>query len=352
MASPEGTHFTEYTEAIEEIEPITGTFEASSDSMVQPARSERQRGNLRGRQQIHPRHTDLLSPLENDSASPKIARQLAVTREENRRLRSELAEQRVEIQQLSKQYNASRMQTEQEIRAIHRGHQLEIEQYQSHLRDMLDEHRQLQETNRQLEQRYQDLYHSFQNEVEEEAQKLVSEAASTVILSPERTPALLQGVVKTLQLQVKQEGDTQVSQALYLTRSAHDKTQRLEQDLAREWQQIAAEREKLIVMQNSVREQAALRYKTLQSRLRGRWVMALTLMTSALLLLLPLLQSIFFYSFKFSLQVSMFAPIVLCIAIAAIFARLRSTVGPYYSSAPRKVPVAAKPEQKKPQPKA
>ncbi len=352
MASPDSTNYTEYAEAIDEAEPITGTFEPSTDAMVQPARSERQRANPRGRQQIHPRHTDLLPPLESDTTSPKIARQVAVMREENRRLRNELVEQRAEVQRLSKQYTVARMQTEQEIRAIHRGHQGEIEQYQSHLRDMLDEHRQLQETNRQLELRYQNLYHSFQNTVEEEAQKLVSEAASTVILSPERTPALLQGVVKTLQLQVKQEGDSQVSQALYLTRSAHDKTRRLEQDLERERQQVAAEREKLIAMQNNVREQAELRYKTLQARLRGRWVMALTLMTSALLLLLPLLQSIFFYSFKFPLQISLFAPIILCIAIAAIFAYLRSNVGPYYSSAPRKVPATAKPEQKKPQPKA
>src|SRR5205085_2490378 len=92
-------------------------------------------------------HTDNLPGLNGDATSGKLTgRQIAVLREENKRLNANL-------QQLLAEYNRLQTQFDKDTAAIHHAHQQEIEQYQSHLREMMEEHKQIQESNRQLEQR-------------------------------------------------------------------------------------------------------------------------------------------------------------------------------------------------------
>jgi DNA anti-recombination protein RmuC len=142
------------------------------------------------------RNTDILT-YTNGENEKTVVRQL---REENKRLRWELDE----LQHLAYQHKQTQAQLEKEIEAIHSGHQDIIEQYEINLHEMIDERNQLQEAKQALEQRYQELYHSFHDTVEEEATKMVEEAARTLVLSPEHTPALLRDVAKTLEFQVKQ----------------------------------------------------------------------------------------------------------------------------------------------------
>ncbi len=289
---------------------------------------------------LQQKSTDTLPRLPDDPPSGKIAlRQVVQLREENKRLRCDLEEQRSEMERLITEYNAAQAEFEKEIEAIHSGQLQEIEHYQNHLRDMMEERDQVRETHLELEQRYQTLYHSFQEVVEEEARKMVAETARTLKLSPEERPAGLQDVAKTLELQVRQLEDQHTAEALYLMREAQRKAAQMEQELDREREQMATERQSLRNMQESMREQARLRHRQLDTHLRARWTVALTAMTTIMLLVLPLLQlvflSLFHIPFTFHILISLLAPILICLVLAAIFARLRANVGHFYASAPR-----------------
>jgi len=102
---------------------------------------------------------------------------------------------------------------------------------------------------------------------------------------------------------------------------------------------MATERQSLRNMQESMREQARLRHRQLDTHLRAQWTVVLTAMTTIMLLVLPLLQLVFLsllhVSFTQSILISLLAPILICILLAAIFARLRANVGHFYASAPR-----------------
>ncbi|WP_052888796.1 hypothetical protein [Thermogemmatispora carboxidivorans] len=265
-----------------------------------------------------------------------LQRQLVVLREENKRLRDELAEQRTELERLVAAYNTQQASFDEELAALKEGHQQQIEQYQAHLRDMLAENRQLQAEKQHIQEQYKDLQRNFQQSVEEEAHKMIAEAANTIIMRPEHVPSLLQDVKKTIELQIRQEEDEQAAATLYLIRNAQRRARELEEELARERQQIASERQQLLQMQQSIREQAELRYKTLISHLGARWSLAMTLSVLLLILPLPALQSLFYFFLHFSIVVSLYVPIIICLGLVAIFARLRVAMATYYASAPRK----------------
>nr|BBH95783.1 hypothetical protein KTA_39820 [Thermogemmatispora argillosa] len=265
-----------------------------------------------------------------------LQRQLALLREENRRLRSELAEQRAELERLVAAYNAQQASFDEELAALKEGHQRQIEQYQTHLRDMLAENRQLQAEKQRIQEKYKELQRNYQQAVEEEAHKMIAEAANTIIMRPEHVPSLLQDVKKTIELQIRQEEDEQAAATLYLIRDAQRRARQLEEELAREREHIAAERQQLLQMQQSIREQAELRYKTLAAHLGGRWSLAVTLSVILLLVPLPVLQSLFYFVLHFSSAISLYVPIPICIGLVALFARIRAAMATYYSSAPRK----------------
>jgi len=264
------------------------------------------------------KNTDILPKINGEMPGGKAAmRQIAQLREENKRLRWELYEQ----QRLVTQQKNVQAHLEQEIEEIQHTHQQAIEQYNMHLLEMIEEHKQLQEEKQELERRYQELDHSFHDTVELEASKLVKEAAQTLTLTPEHTPPLLRDVAKTLEFQTKQTEDQHVAQLLSLIRQTQHKASLLEQELANEREKIAADRQNLLAQQNSIREQAQYRYKTMRQHLQARWTLILTLLATVLIVFVPIFQLIFF-SLKFPLGFALFIPVVICIGLAFIFARM------------------------------
>jgi hypothetical protein len=302
------------------------------NGIERPSRPTNRRDFLYEKRQniLQQRQTESLPKVNGDS-SRTLHRQIAFLRDENRHLQREL-----EI------YKAAQAEFDKEIEIIRSSDQQELEQFQEQMHEMMEERNQMQESFKQLEQRYQELYHSYQDAVEEEANKMVAEAARTLILSPEHTPALLRDVVKTLEYQLRQQEDQHVAEALYYLRETQHKAEQLEQLLEQERNQYAAERQNFLNMIVSVRSQAELRSEVLQSHLRARWTTALTLMTSILLLLLPILQIIFLFYFKQSLMISFVGPLAICIVLGFIFARFRSTANYYHASVPHKHKVPAK----------
>ncbi len=179
----------------------------------------------------------------------------------------------------------------------------------------------MQATNQQWERRYQELYRSFQDAVEEEANKMVQEAAQTLILSPEHTPALLSDVVKTLEDQVKQTEDQRTAELLAVMRQAQYKSELLEQEVARERNELAAERENLRLLRESISQQARQRYQTERARLRARWTSGLTLISLLLFGLMVVLELVF-YNLHFALYITLFVPLVICLMLSYMLAHL------------------------------
>jgi hypothetical protein len=149
---------------------------------------------------------------------------------------------------------------------------------------------------------------------------MVSEAANTIILTPEYTPPLLRDVAKTVELHMKQTEDQHVAELLALIRQARYKAELLEQELATEREKIAAERQSLLDQQTRISEQAQYRYTTIQQHLQAHWTLLLTLMAAFLLILLPIFQLIF-VAMKVPLYIAIFFPVAICIGIAFLIAR-------------------------------
>ena len=282
------------------------------------------------------RITDVLPVVPGDTSNGKAsAKQLALARDENRRLYHEIEA----LQSRIAQYSEAETRFEQEIETIHQAHQLEIEQYQSHLREMMDELNQKQQAYQEMEQRYQDLYHSFQDEVEEEAAKLVSEAAQTMVLSPEHTPPLLHDVVKTLEFQVKQTEDQHVAELMALMRQAQRKNERLEWELAQERENLFNERQKVFEEQKRLREQGELRKKAIEAYLRTRFATKVASLTSAFLLLYGISVLGLVRATTFGIYWSTFLPLIVC-AVLAFFVTRMTTHSRYFK--PTAAPAAKK----------
>lgn len=294
------------------------------------------------------RNTEMLPGVNEGDTREKMPRaQIAHLREENLNLHRELEDLRGQLEA----YQASMDLLDGEIETIHHAHQQEIEQYQQHLRDMMEERNQMQEVNQQWERRYQELYGSFQDAVEEEANKMVQEAAQTLVLAPERTPALLNEVVKTLDAQVKQTEDQRTAELLAVMRQAQYKSELLEQEVAHERNELAVERENLRVLRESVIQQAQQRYRAEQTRLQGRWTAGLTLTTVLLLGLMVVLELIL-YSFHVALYITLFGSLAICMALSYVLAhfhtsgRLNIQVKPYPQKSASKAATASSAPQK------
>jgi hypothetical protein len=323
MLSPDDTtHTHQVTESLERLPRLADRSSSTSE---------------RRQSMFEQKNTDMLPSVTVETPHAKIAwRQVIQLREENRHLRFELEEQRTEMQQLLAAYNALQAQFDQEATGIHSGYQQEREQYQGHLQALMDERNRLQESYTNLERRYMDLYHTFQDAVEEEAHKMITEAAQTIELSPSSAPLLFQDVMKTLELHVRQEEDKHLVEALYLKREV----QRMAALLEQEHQQIEEERHNLLVMQNTAREQAELRQRTLQARLRSRWKLRSITVTIGMIVLLVTLQFLFLNlaHIKVAAEISfiLLLPIILCSLLAYVLAGPFSRARDVYYSAPHK----------------
>jgi predicted nucleic acid-binding Zn-ribbon protein len=300
------------------------------------ALSGRRRSILRQKQSE--RETESLPTVKKNTAEQAkgAGRQVVQLRDENKRLRSELAELRGEMQRLVAEHTAMQGHFEREVSVIHSGHLQELEQTQRHLQEVTKERNRFQESYRKMEHRYQELYSNFQVALEEETEKMLSEAAQTLIISPENAPAVLRGAVKTIELQVRQDEDQQLGAAHGLKDEFRRITSRLEQEQSA----LEEERQTLLRMQNSAREQAELRHKTLQERLRARWTTALAFLTTGVLVLLVVLQYLFLFLLRVrisnTISIALLAPIVLCVLLAIVFSRPFATMRHFYKSAPQK----------------
>lgn len=288
-------------------------MEQTTEAIERPSRTNSHRDVLNERRQskLQQRQTDLLPALNGDTSSGKLAmRQVVQLREENRRLRAELAEY------------------ERDIEAIHNSHKQETEQYQSHMREVMEERNRVQEAHLQLERRYQELYHSFQTAVEEEAQNMVAKATQTLELHPDERPDTRNDVMKTVELHIKEVEERHMTEAVYLMQQAQRKALHVEHELARERLKIKAERENVQAQQTVIREQAKAQQLALENRLRHQWTLALASMATLLLLILPLLQVIFFSLVRIQLSTSMWfaliVPFAICVLLAVLLARVRA----------------------------
>lgn len=240
---------------------------------------------------LQQKQTDALPTVPIETHGMKnVFRQVLLLRGENKRLRAELEGLREERQRLVTEYTA------------------------------------LQE----------DLHHSFGTAVEEEAEKLVLSATQTLELSLDETPPLLASVKKTIKLHAQQVEDVQLVETLYLK----GEVQRMSQILQQERRQIDDERQTLIVMRNSIREQARLRYKTIDTHLRVRWKASFAFATILLLLLYMVLQFVFLAIFHVAmgaiLDLSLFGPIIVCSLITLALVHPLALFKGLYESVPHK----------------
>lgn len=247
---------------------------------------------------------------------------------------------------------SERIDLASEIEAIHKGYQQEIQQYETHLAEMMEERNQLLEEHQMLERRHQELYYNFLASVEEEAHKMVTEAARTITLplNGKETPPLLRDAVQTLEVHARRLEDEHTAHTLYLMREAQRKAALLEEQLRLERQQIAQERQNLINLQNSVREQAQLRYKTIQSRLQARWKLQLVIATGILLVVLLFGQAIGLHllhvPMSASLIFTLIVPVFLCPVVAYAYVYLHRLGLYIYHGAPHRTKVKAAAQQK------
>jgi hypothetical protein len=261
----------------------------------------------------HLKNTDMLPTIEPDiPQSPNNTRQFTLLKDENRRLRKEVEL----LQRRIAQQRETDMRLEQEIDTIHHGHQLELEQYQDSLREMMEELNQKRDTLEESERKYQELYHSFHEAVDEETRKLLAETAKTMKLSPGYTPPILQDLMQTLEAQLKQTGDQHLAQAMMLARQALRKNEQLEHTLAHEREDNAREHQRILMQQKNIRQQSIERRKYVEASLRARFTGLVTLISTVTLVIAVFLQVILIDFFQIPLYLALISPILFCALVA------------------------------------
>jgi hypothetical protein len=323
------------TQTTEELGGITQTTEA----LEQLPRIYDHRSATNGRRQtsLQQRDTDDLPALTIETPVARGAWRLAVhLREENMRLRNELEELRSELRQLIDEYNGMQAEFDKEVAIIHNGYQQEIQHYQIHLAQMMEERNRIHDAYLRLEQRYQELNSSFQQTVEEEAHKMVIEASQTIELSTGNIPALLQEAVKVLESQTWRADNKHLIEALYLK----NEVKQMAQHLAQERRQLEEQRQQLFAMQHTAYQQIELHQKATQARLRARWKVASICTSTGLLGLLVVLQFVCLYFLHVTMaapiSIAFLAPIVVCVVLALVFAQPFTMIKHMYKSAPHK----------------
>lgn len=312
-------------------------------ALVQEPRLPGRRTMVSERRQsiLQQKQTDALPALTlgtAESANAKVAwRQVTQLREENRRMRFELESLKSDAQRLLSQYSALQTEFDTEVDTIHSGHRQEIEQYQQHLREMLDERNKLMESNLQLEQRYQELYHSFQATAQAEAHKQAQATTQLLDSSPITPPPLQIADMDTLELPNRQLEEQHLLEALYLKREV----ERMAEQLKHERQQLDRERTNFLSMQSRAREQLRTEQKLYQARYRAQWNGAITLTTTVAVLLFVPLQlltlALFHLTFSVPLVMALLIPVILCGALALMLAKPLELAKALHNSAPRKV---------------
>jgi Fe2+ transport system protein B len=268
--------------------------------------------------------------------------ELEEVRRENKRVRPELEALRSERQQILAELDALQKELDDHVATIHSGHLQEIEHYERHLRELMEERNRLQAAHLELEEHYQELQQSFQDSVEEEARRMLTESTHALECSPDEVPPLLADVVKILTLRLRQEEEPHLLEMHSLKHELNHLTEQVKQ----ERQQLETERQQLLVMQQTTYEQAKLRQAALQDSLRKRWTAKFTAVTLCVLLLLIFLQFLLLSLFRVHtpplMTLSLIAPIVVCAIVAVLLAYPRATASRVRSSLPRRQTVKKK----------
>ncbi len=261
--------------------------------------------------------TDVLPSVTPDISTRVTWWQARQFREENEYLRPLLEQQRAEMHLLTSKYNDLKGQFDREIATIHHSHQQEREHYQQHLQNVIAEHHHLRTAYKELEDHYQELFHNFQECVEEEAQKMLLQATQTVLESPEKAPTLFPDLVKTIEQSCQQKEDQSLAEMLSLKREVY----RIAQLLEHEHQQLKDEYQQLLTQQDSMQKQAESRQKALQAR----WKIVSVMTSLGLVILLVLFQFVFLSLFQIHLtaavSLSIMTPVLLCLLLALALVR-------------------------------
>jgi cation transport ATPase len=276
------------------------------------------------RQQIlQQKQTDALpNPYGQNIQGRIVWRQYIQLREENKRLRSELA----------KYLN--------EIDSIHNTHQRDIPQDESRLEIVTAQLNRAMQDHQELEKRYQDLYNSFQNSVEEEAHNILAEAARTLELHTDNGATT--DTMKTVELHFRQIEEQHTAESLYLLRQTQKKAHQLEHELAQERLQITEERENMQNLHNSFLEQAELRKSIVEDQLRAKFITMIIMIAIVFVVLLLAGQLFFISLFRIpdtqTLNLALILPVVICIVLVGILAYLRATARSLFEIDPPKSP--------------
>ncbi len=260
----------------------------------------------------------------------------AQLREETAHLHQKLMEQEQQIRQLINDYATLRTEHAHTIATIHDGHQQDLEHYQTHLREAIEERNRLQETCTHLEENYQQLYHRFQEVVEEEVQKRLTEATYALQTSPDTAPPILQDALRIFERRARQIEEKSLVETLFLKRELQLLATRLQE----ERKQLDQERQNLLAMHHTVCEQVELQQKLAKARLHTRWRVTSLATAVGSLAMLVILQFLFLYVFHArltpSVSFALLAPILLCTVLAFTFSKPVSMAKHMYFSAPHK----------------
>jgi hypothetical protein len=289
------------TEALEELPHMLGhknTF-------------QRQHGHM-----LQEMQTDVLPSVTPDISTGVTWWQARQFREENEYLRPLLEQQRAEMHQLTSKYNDLKGEFDREIASIHHSHQQELAHYQQRLQSVVAEHNQLHNAYQDLKAHYQELFHNFQECVEEEAQKKIMQVTQTVLESPEKAPVLFPDLVKAIEQDCRQKEDKSLAEALSLKREVY----RIARLLEHEHQQLKDEYQQLLFQQENMQKKAEALRKTLQAR----WKMISVMASLGLVASLVLFQFVFLSLFQVHLTAvalfSIIAPLLLCLLLALALA--------------------------------
>ena len=278
--------------------------------------------NVHREHMLQEMQTDVLPSITPDTFAGVTWWQARQFREENEYLDPLLEQQRAAMRLLTIEYNDLKGEFDREIASIHHSHQQELAHYQQYLQDVVAEHNRLYDAYEALEDRYQELFHNFQECVEEETQKKIVEATQTVLQSPEQAPILFPDIVKTIEQHYRQEEDKSLAEALHLKREVSRIAHLLEQ----ERKQLKAEYQQLLAQQETIQEQAELYQKSLQAR--WKWVSVVT--SVGLVASLVIFQFVFLSLFQVHLTaavaLSIIAPILLCLLLALALATHASSL--------------------------
>nr|BBH88474.1 hypothetical protein KTC_32250 [Thermosporothrix sp. COM3] len=276
------------------------------------------------------KQTDALPYYGSDGPGTRAAwKQVAQLREENRHLRTLLEEQRTTYQQLQEEHTTLKAEFENQLAQLHNGYQQELEYYQQHLHEATTERQRLQET---VELHTQEL----QTTAQEEARKLIAAATQELARSPENPPELLQEVKATIEAQIKQQEEKHLVELLLLKREV----QHMADVLDKERKQLAEEQKRVLTLQRSSREQAHLRQRLLEQRIKTRWKVTSLLTTIVFLFCMIAFQFLFLLLFHIPLTAgisfALLTPILLCILGVFALNGPLATAWTIYTGAPHK----------------